>query len=245
MIKTAMPTSPHSFAVRMYDEHLEEASFLYEQRKALLRDPEIPWTRIGEFEERLEAHIDALVIGGRLALDIYQKHAKEGDAGELFSAVSVYCRHQDAQLLAETWRVLDYDDPAKTVAVTDALKYELPTAWYPAVQRAIERGDERQVPLLARVCGYRRAPCGEQLVRRSASNATVISASVLSALSRIAQGDAAESILQKCCNHADPAIRTEAYLGLVRMGRREVLRECLTLSRSEEHTSELQSRLHL
>ena len=228
-----MATSPRDFAVRMYDEHLEEASFLYEQRKALLRDPEIPWTRIGDFEERLEAHIDALVIGGRLALDVCQKHSQEGDAGELFAAVCVYCRHQDAHLLAEIWRVLDYDDPAKIEAVTDALKYELPTAWYPAVQRAIERGDQRQVPLLARVCGYRRAPCGEQLVRRTVTDPTTISASVLSALSRVAEGDAAESILRKCCNHADPAIMTEAYLGLVRMGKREVLRECLTLSLQE------------
>src|SRR2546429_654230 len=114
MIKTAMPTSPHSFAVRMYDEHLEEASFLYEQRKALLRDPEIPWTRIGEFEERLEAHIDALVIGGRLALDICQKHAKEGHARGVVFAVSVYCRHQDPQLLAEAWRMRADRDAAKT-----------------------------------------------------------------------------------------------------------------------------------
>jgi len=59
-----MATSPRDFAVRMYDEHLEEASFLYEQRKALLRDPEIPWTRIGDFEERLEAHIDLSLSAG-------------------------------------------------------------------------------------------------------------------------------------------------------------------------------------
>src|SRR2546429_9504818 len=116
MIKTAMPTSPHSFAVRMYDEHLEEASFLYEQRKALLRDPEIPWTRIGEFEERLEAHIDALVIGGRVALDIFQKHAKKRDAGGVFSAVSGFCPHQDALLVGVAWAAADSAAPAQTVA---------------------------------------------------------------------------------------------------------------------------------
>src|SRR5690242_18250974 len=126
-----MATSPQHFAVTMYKEHLEDASFLYSQVKALRGDAELPWTRLADFEERLEAHLDALMIGGLRALEVCERRAKEGDAGELFAAVSVFCRHADARLLSETWRTLDYDDGAKTRAVTDALKYELPEAWYP------------------------------------------------------------------------------------------------------------------
>ena len=228
-----MATSPQDFAVRMYEEHLEDASFLYEQQKALRQDPELAWTRLADFEERLEAHLDALMVGGPLALKVCERRAAEGDAGELFAAVSVYCRHADARLLAETWRALDYDDAAKTRAVTDALKYELPDAWYPHIQRAIERGDPRQVPLLARVCRYRRAPCGFQLLRRVATDGTV-TADILRALSQVADRRAAEALLLKHRNDPDPAIRTEAYLGLARCGRRDTVRECLALAAQDD-----------
>jgi uncharacterized protein (TIGR02270 family) len=227
-----MTTSPQAFAVQMYEEHLEEASFLYEQHKALRNDPELPWTRLSDFEERLEAHLDALVIGGRLALEVCKQRAREGDAGELFAAVSVYCRNEDAGLLAETWRTLDYDDAAKTQSLTDALKYELPETWYPAILRAIERGYRRQVPLLARVCGYRRAPAGEQLLRRAAADDTIC-ADVVWALARVPDNDAAEELLVKSCEHADPAVKCEAYCGLLRRGRRDALRACMSLASRE------------
>jgi uncharacterized protein (TIGR02270 family) len=217
-----MATSPHDFAVRMYEEHLEDASFLYTQIRALRNDAELPWTRLADFEERLEAHLDALVIGTRLALEVCERRAKEGDAGEMFAAVSVFCRHGDARLLAETWRALDYDDSPKTRAVTDALKYELPEAWYPNIQRAIERGDPRQVPLLAVVCGFRRLPGGQQLVRRAAADGAV-SAELVRALSRVPDCEHKESLLAQSCAHADSAIRSEAYLGLLRSGRRDAL----------------------
>ena len=54
----------------LYAEHLEDVSFLYDQRNALLADPEVPWARLHAFEQRIEAHIDALVIGAELALEM-------------------------------------------------------------------------------------------------------------------------------------------------------------------------------
>jgi hypothetical protein len=91
----------------LYQEHLEEASFLYEQGLALLDDPEITWKDIGEFEERFEAHIDALVVGEDLALKVCRTQAREGDFGELHAAVRVFCRQNKGDYVAETWRDLD------------------------------------------------------------------------------------------------------------------------------------------
>jgi uncharacterized protein (TIGR02270 family) len=228
-----MATSPHDFAVHMYEEHLEDASFLYTQAKALRSDVELPWTRLADFEERLEAHLDALMIGGQLALETCERRAKEGDAGELFAAVSVFCRHEDARLLAETWRALDYKDAAKTRAVTDALKYELPDSWYPNITRAIELGDPRQVPLLAQVCGFRRAGGGEQLIRRTAADA-VLSPAILWALSRVRDREHARTSLIESTRHGDAAVRSEAYFGLLRTGGRDALRTCEGLAADED-----------
>ena len=47
-----MAISAKTFLIELYEEYLEEASFLYEQRLSLLVNPEISWKKIGEFEER-------------------------------------------------------------------------------------------------------------------------------------------------------------------------------------------------
>jgi len=85
-----MATSIRAFNIELYQEHLEEASFLYEQRLGLLNDPELTWKDLDEFEQRLEAHIDALVVGQDLAMEVCKTQAVEGDFGELFAAVCVF-----------------------------------------------------------------------------------------------------------------------------------------------------------
>ena len=59
------------FSSKLYLEHLEEASFLYEQRLDLLDDPELTWRDIEDFEDRFEPHIAGLVVRKELVLDVY------------------------------------------------------------------------------------------------------------------------------------------------------------------------------
>ena len=92
-------TSHRACLMRLYEEYLQEASFLYEQRLTLFRNPEITWRKIGEFEERLEAHIDGLVVGDKLAIDVCKRPVTEGDFGELFAAVCVFCRQEQRDLV--------------------------------------------------------------------------------------------------------------------------------------------------
>src|SRR5437867_8681097 len=89
-----MAISLRAFKIELYQEHLEEAAFLYQQRLALFRDPEISWRKIGEFEDRLEAHVDALVVGEELALEVCRARVKAGEPAELFPIVSVFCRQR-------------------------------------------------------------------------------------------------------------------------------------------------------
>jgi len=216
-------TSLRTFAVRMYEEHLEEASFLYTQRLALLANPELAWTALDDFEQRLEAHLDALLIGGLPALEVCRRRAAEGDAGELFAAVSVYCRHQDGRLLADTWRALDFGDEEKVRAVTTALKNELPVAWQPACEQAILRGDGRLLPLLAEVCGYRRINASGPIAQRIAQDSPTQTLP-LWALSRMPGSPATDTLLLKLCGGADATLRFNAALALLRQGKRNELR---------------------
>src|SRR5262245_23278092 len=89
----AMSTVRQKLHIGLYKEHLEEASFLYEQRLAYLHDPEVDWPEVRGWEERFEAHLDALVLGGELALSVCRPAAADGDPGKMHAALRVMCRH--------------------------------------------------------------------------------------------------------------------------------------------------------
>ena len=111
-----------SYSSELYSVHLEEASFLYEQRLSLLDDPEVTWKDVREFEDRFEAHIEALVVGGEPALEVCRDQSQEGDFGELHAAVRVFCRQNKGNLVADAWQDLDTEDLERTKAICDALK---------------------------------------------------------------------------------------------------------------------------
>ena len=134
-----MATSIRAFNVDLYQEHLLEAAFLYQHRVKLLLDPEIRWRDLVEVEDRLEAHIDALVIGEDLAIEVCRARAKSGDSGELFPAISVFCRQRRADLVSEALAGSDFTDGDKVAAIEDALKHELPNEWMGYCGEALAR----------------------------------------------------------------------------------------------------------
>ena len=220
-----MATSIKAFKIELYQEHLEEASFLYEQRLGLLHDPEIAWWDVGNFEDRLEAHIDALVVGDQLALDVCKDQAKGGDFGELFGAVCVFCRQKKGALLAEVLQTLDYDDPQKLQAVVDALKYEFPPEWQDALSQALARRNEKLLPLLAKLCGYKRIPLGDLLLQVLPVDINNIPPACVWALGRLKAENAIEG-LWNCLRHPDDAVCLESLLALLRLGEQRALQQC-------------------
>src|ERR1700674_1982792 len=190
-----MATSPKAFLIELYEEYLEEASFLFEQRRTLHHNAELTWKKIGEFEERLEAHIDGLVVGDKLALGVCKRHAAEGDFGELFAAVCVFCRQDQRDLVLSIFDQLDAADAEKASAVADALKYELPNAWFPDFLTLLASGDPKLAPILARAFGYRRLPCGPQLLSAMKRCAAPALPEMVWALGRIAHKPASGPLL--------------------------------------------------
>ncbi|MBW2742544.1 MAG: hypothetical protein JRE64_27860, partial [Deltaproteobacteria bacterium] len=158
------------FETELYQEHLEEASFLYEQRLTLFDDPEITWLDIADFEERFEAHIDALVVGEELALKVCKTQAVEGDFGELHAAVRVFCRQNRLDFVQECLEALDPKDAEKVQAISDALNHELPSEWRDEFIRILSKGDQRLIPVVAKLIGYRRLSSGKELLNALQQN---------------------------------------------------------------------------
>jgi len=210
------------FDLELYAEYLEEAAFLYQQRLSLLRDPEIGWTEIRAFEERLEAHIDGLVVGGEPALEVCTARAVEGDAGELFAAVCVFCRQRRSNHLSDVLRALDADDSAKLVAVSDALKYELPDEWHSYVVKALARANACLTAVLAPVVGYRRMELSQVLVQAMSATPHDVSADIVAALGRNPSAEAAGA-LARCLSDASAEVRSAALVSLLRSESQDAL----------------------
>ncbi|MCP3872495.1 MAG: hypothetical protein GY699_04975, partial [Desulfobacteraceae bacterium] len=77
-------------------------------------------------EQHLEAHLDALVIGGTQALDIC---AKPDDIGELYASVCLFCVQNKIELIKQTLLAFDYDNKKQVRAVTEALCHYWLKVW--------------------------------------------------------------------------------------------------------------------
>lgn len=219
-----MPSALERFNVGLYTEHLEEASSLYDLRHALLAEPDREWRSLHDFEERLEAHLDALVIGGPLALQVCAEKAQEGDAGELFAAVCVCCRHKDARYFAEIWRQLDVTDAQRVRAVTEALRSEFPADWAAASDKAIARADAGRLSVLSVVLAHRRLPMGSQIAARLAAEQPAADPGVIRALGQLQTEDVLPA-LRSYLESSDAEVRSNALRALVLAGDERALHQ--------------------
>lgn len=226
-----MATSQRAFLIELYEEYLEEASFLYGQRRTLFHNPEVSWRKIGEFEDRLEAHIDGLIVGDELALDLCKRHAIEGDFEELFAAVCVFCRQRNRDLVLSALEQLDPEDPNKVSAIADALKYELPSEWISDLLVLLNSGDPKFAPVLARTFGYRRIPCGPELMSALKKCNPQGLTDVIWALGRL-RIEAANEQLIDYLRTEDAPVRSAAALALLRNGDWRAADICIEEARS-------------
>jgi uncharacterized protein (TIGR02270 family) len=219
-----MAVTIRQFNIELYQEHLEEASFLYEQRLALLNDPEITWRDIGEFEDRFEAHIDALVVGEDLALDVCRTQAREGDFGELHAAVRVFCRQNKGDYVAEAWRDFDSEDIERTQAISDALKDECPESWQESLQSVFLRDYFNLIPVVALVFGYRRYQAEKSLLHSLGKAPSSVLPSLIWSLGRIG-GQAAHAAVRPLLDHTEDTIRKSSAECLLRLGDPDVAKQ--------------------
>ncbi len=219
-----MWTSVRTFKIGLYEEHLGEASFLYEQRRGLLSDPEMSWLRIRDFEERLTAHIDALSVGEQLALDVCREHILSADPGELFAITSLACVERHAPVITELTGKLDYENAAAVRAVTDALNYVLPPEWQDFTGRALLNGAAGLRGILSEVVGYRRLPYGPALLT-ALRNIKQPPLAVVWSLGRLREATAEQVLSTTAATATDTAIQAAALVALARIGKSSILTE--------------------
>lgn len=220
------------FRQSFFSENLEEAGFLYEQRLSLMNDPEITWKDLAGFEDRFEAHIDSLVVGADLALEMCRMQAQEGDFGELHAAVRVFCRQNKGDLVAETWHDLDPEDVERTRAISDALKNECPEDWQESLTPIFLRNYTNLIPVAVPVFGYRRYGAEKAFLHALGQAPDSILPDLIWALGRIG-GPAAHSALLPLLKHSDQRVRKAAAESLLRFGEIEAIQQSLSYGAHE------------
>ncbi len=224
---------PDEFDRSLYIESLEEASFLYEQRLSLLDDPEISWKDIADFEERLEAHLDALVVGGEQALGICTERADEGDFGELHAAVCAYCRQDRMDLVLKILESLDPQNTERTRAVQDALYYELPATWQNRFIQLLPECRPQDIPMIAGTIGRHRLPAGKELLMALSGRKSEELSAVLWALGRLRCQELRQLPFGNYLSQQNESTCYAATLALLRMGDPTVLNFCMRAAESE------------
>lgn len=227
-----MATSIRQFNVELYQEHLEEASFLYEQRLAYLHDPEVNWPDLRDWEDRFEAHIDALVVGGELALDVCRQKAATGDTGEIHAALCVLCRQDRKDDAFAALGALDPTDQEALRAAAHALCCEAPKGWRDDLLRAFQDRQQHLAHLLARVIGYRRFALEDALRSELAENPSRERAALAWALGRI--GSAGSIPLLRSLLDSDDSLVCEASaIALMRLGDQTPLQRAIMSAQTQ------------
>jgi uncharacterized protein (TIGR02270 family) len=210
------------------EEHLEEASFLYEQRMALRENPELSWIDIDDFEARFEAHVDGLVLGEDVALEMCKQAAAEGDHSELHVAIRVFCRRGLKDLVFETIDQLDLNDGERQKALADALHDDLPAGWRDKIIEMLGGDNSQLYPLAVGLIGYCRLPAGDTLLGLLDRLDGETLRRALWALGRIREHGARVPLFNTYLNHRDENVRAEAALTLLRLGEKQALQHCIT-----------------
>jgi hypothetical protein len=224
-----MSLSPRAFKIGLYEEHLDELAFLRGQCAALRADAGHGWQAPAPFEERLEAHLDALVIGDALALQTALAAAEGGEPDTVFAAAALCCRRADAPALQTLLQGVALDEPAQAEAVGQALLLEWPAAWQAAAVRGLAQGDPRLAPVLAATAACRGWPVGDALMQALRRAAPAERPALLESVGRVV-GDAPPARdLQAWFDAPEPGLAKAALRAALRLhdeaARRRVLEQ--------------------
>ncbi|WP_020408524.1 HEAT repeat domain-containing protein [Hahella ganghwensis] len=242
-----MAVSLSQFYQELYAEHLEEAAYLYECLTPWRLDPEGSWQDCLDLEERFEAHLDALVIGGKTARTFLMDTLEDADPGTLFTITCVLCRHKDAAAIGQIWETLigdpeeksagssedkqdeeeqeeepDEELIAKLQAISLALRQEYPTKWRPRLAKLLNTQHRNLLPIIAET-----ACENDSIDLQSAANLLANTPSWHRPKAIRLLGDSGQpemiDLISPLLRHENIDLRKEAAIALLKLGSPEVL----------------------
>lgn len=219
-----MAFSTRALHEALYIEHVEESAFLVDQRAACVADPEVAWTSLQEWDDRLEAHVDALVLAGGWADRVCRTKAAGGEAGEVGVVLRVLCRRDSRSDALELVAASDPADADRRSAIIAALAAEMPPSWKADIVKALADHPELTA-IYASAIGARRID-GERALMQAALHREHGCAEVAWALGRVGTPTCLPA-LAPLAMLGDDNVREAVAIALLRLGDHRVLRAAL------------------
>lgn len=214
--------SNRGFAIGLYQEHLEEIGFLFIQCKSLFADPEINWPEVAEFEERLLAHVDAIELGGDLALLCARDFLESDDKEHVCAAAYTLTTVNGHETIDDVLKTMENADEELIPYYVEALKHtpyrETSDRLIPFLSHA--RPEIRKAA--AEVVGYRRTGDALQFIPLLQDENPEVVATVIHALERL-NNKGSIPYLEQCLAHENTYVQQNATLALLRAGHQPAL----------------------
>jgi len=86
---------PTGVIPEVYVRHLEEFRFLWEQRRAALRSPDLTLRDVGRLDERMAAHLEGLLLTGVAAVPVLEAGLSGDDPSGVFASAYVLLSLRD------------------------------------------------------------------------------------------------------------------------------------------------------
>lgn len=85
-----------AFIPDVLDEHLDEMAFLWGQRQNALRSPTHTMRELADLEQRIEAHVEGVLVVGDESLPLLEAELSVGDGLRVFASAYTLLRRRDA-----------------------------------------------------------------------------------------------------------------------------------------------------
>ncbi len=209
-----LPAENTAFARRLYGDHIEEIEFLLAQRIGLFHDPEIMWPDIAEFEERLMAHVDGMVLGGEAADEIAIGLLDDDDIDIVRgSAFTLAYSEQTSALEAVIDRMIHASDETLP-AYVDALKHPPSNLIATLLSHLLEHDRPEVRAAAVEILGYRREGDPEHIAAMLDDSDNHVARQAAIAIRRLRYEKATDRLVA-ILDSADTSVAIEAGFALM------------------------------
>lgn len=110
-----------SWLLSLLEEHFDELQMLGELRRGAWEDPDYSSMDLFELDQRIEAHVDGLVLGKDASLPILEAGLAEGEWSVVFAAALAMLRINDSQTLLQVMETFQQAEGESLEGIRDAL----------------------------------------------------------------------------------------------------------------------------
>lgn len=211
-----------AFHQELYEEHLEEASFLYECRAKFIHDDELSWTDLHDYEQRFEAHLQGLAGGGDHALDICTQAALGDQPGDVYVAMRLLCLNHDVRKMVTLLEQASLEDADVFQALVDGLCHGCPDSWFPELISHAEKQNGPVSAVVLRVLAWRQASQAESFIFNRWGQPELLN-HLSWGLCRVPVGKLNYDVGQRLLNGEAWEFQSEAAFGVLQTGDKALL----------------------